>query len=121
MSRFTRFLIGAVIVAGVAFALGQAQARNNLKFDAFQANLADILSGVATYCRRHPGQMAFAASGADYRDDLFREACGKGLFRQKLPFGDWGVFYCEADYPDGNKSILALANSSPMAGGNIFW
>jgi len=85
-----------------------AQARNSLKFDGFAANLHDVLSGIATYCRRNPGQMAFAPSGANYGDELFRKACGKGLFRSKLPFGDWAVFYCEADYPDGHKSIFGV-------------
>lgn len=116
MSQCVKFLMGVFVFAGLLFAPGQVQARNSLKFDGFHANVADILSGIATYCQRNPGKMAFAVSDGSYRDGLFRKACGEGLFRSKLPFGDWGVFYTEADYPDGRKSIFGVGKQFTYGG-----
>lgn len=112
-----RFIVFGIVVAGVLCGShSDASARNSLKFDGFTANVNDILSGVATYCQRNPGKMAFAASVTSFRDELFRKACGKGLFRSKLPFGDWGVFYSEADYPDGHKSVFGVGKQFTYGG-----
>lgn len=109
MIQVIKLLVGLpAIVSFIAFGAFDAQARNGMKFDSFQANVNDILSGIVSYCQRNPGKMAFAVSGGGYRDELFREACGTGLAGQMLPFGDWGVIYQTADYPDGRKSIFAV-------------
>lgn len=117
MLRILKLFTGILVVTLLASVGGHhAQARNSLRFDGFQANVTDILSGIATYCQRNPGKMAFATSGSGYRDELFRKACGKGLFRQELPFGEWAVFYCEADYPDGRRSIFAVGKQFVYGG-----
>ncbi len=111
-------LFSVILVVTLLASAGShpAQARNSLKFEGFQSNVKDILSRIAIYCQRNPGTLAFATSGIDYRDELFRKACGTGLFRQKLPFGDWRVFFCEADYPDGHKSIFAVGKQFVYGG-----
>ncbi|RCK32232.1 hypothetical protein [Thalassospira xiamenensis] len=101
-------LVIPAIFCSPFFVTFEAQARNGMKFEGFQANVHDILSGIGSYCQRNPGQMAFAVSSDHYRDELFREACGTGLAGQMLPFGDWGVIYQVADYPDGQKSIFGV-------------
>ncbi len=117
MMRVIKFVGFGIVVAGVLLSSqNDASARNSLKFDGFTANVNDILSGIATYCQRNPGKMAFAVSDGSYRDALFRKACGEGLSRSKLPFGDWGVFYSEADYPDGHKSIFGVGKQFTYGG-----
>ncbi len=117
MMHVMKFIVSSIVATGVLLgSQNDALARNSLKFDGFKANVHDILSGIATYCQRNPGKMAFAAPGGSYRDELFRKACGEGLFRSKLPFGDWGVFYCEADYPDGHKSIFGVGKQFTYGG-----
>ncbi|RCK47026.1 hypothetical protein TH25_16030 [Thalassospira profundimaris] len=103
-----KFIMAVLAVTCLFYRPMDAHARNGLTFKGFEANLFDVLSGVATYCQHNPGRMAFAASGADYGDVLFRKACGAGVSHAKLPFGDWNIFYSEAEHPDGYRSIFAV-------------